>query len=129
MSENESEKEIVVKIKPLKDTYAVPETLKVWTSNKEMSDEYKEMMKTISIMANQICVQLNEGPEVKDSISKRILSLDSIIKILLSRTFLSVYDRVGIINKISFELLATHQLMGFEEQLAKEREKKREYID
>jgi hypothetical protein len=100
---------ILPKLK-LKNDYSIPENLKSWENKDQITPEYRAMMDNINVLIDNIAVSLNEGPEVADSIAKRIQSLDAIVKSLMSKVFISLYDRVAILSKVEFELMYDNEM-------------------
>jgi hypothetical protein len=115
--------------------YDVPDALKIWDSPESMSPEYKEMMDEISSICDYIVKQLNEGPEVSESISKRALTLKAIIKLIMMKTFLNHFYRLGILEQLLYETLYEQQvrqvMSAVQEQMqeqAEKQEKKMSYV-
>lgn len=103
--ENKPEEVITLPKLKLKTDYPIPDALKVWDNKDQITPEYRIMMDNINVLIDNIAVSLNEGPEVADGVAKRIQSLDAVIKSLIGKVFISLYDRIAILNKIEFELL------------------------
>jgi hypothetical protein len=117
----------------LKHDYPIPDCLKVWEKKEDISPEYRAMMDNINILIDNIAVSLNEGPEVADNIAKRIQSLDAIIKSLIDKVFISLNDRIAILDKIKFNELYENQLKKmaatYINELKKEQKKAAEYVE
>jgi len=111
MGEKDKPEEVIEipKLK-LKHDYPIPDCLKVWEKKEDISPEYRAMMDNINILIDNIAVSLNEGPEVADNIAKRIQSLDAIIKSLMDKVFISLNDRIAILEKIKFTMLYNNQM-------------------
>lgn len=119
MGENDKPEEVLTipKLK-LRNDYPTPDALKVWDNKDQITPEYRAMMDTINTMIDNIAVSLNEGPELADSVGKRVQSLDAIVKSLLNKVFISLYDRIAILNKIEYELLNDHTMRKMAAQYA-----------
>jgi len=97
----EKKKKIEIEIgKKYKMKLEVPKSMESWNSSADMSEEYKEMLGELSSIANYITYRLNEGPETKESIVKRVLTLRAIILELLDNTFLDGFHRYGLLTDI-----------------------------
>ena len=129
MSKKENSEDVITlpKLK-VKKEYPVPDALKVWDTMEQITPEYHTMMVNINIMIDNIAALLNEGPEVSDGIAKRVMSLDIIIKSLMGKVFISLYDRIAVLNKIEFEFLndaAMDKLISkYDSALKKEQKRK-----
>jgi hypothetical protein len=116
----------------LKADYATPEVLKSWENKEQITPEYRAMMENLNVLIDNIAVSLNEGPEVADSVAKRIQSFDAIIKSLMSKVFISLYDRVAILGKVQFELMYDNEMKKAAAQymaaMQKEQDKGNSYV-
>lgn len=103
-------KDIVIPRETTFEKYEIPENLKVWEEPHSYTQEYAEMMEDLSAICDHICKLLNEGPEVKESISKRMLTLRVIFKLLLLKTFANNFDRIGLLEQIIFDIMYEQQM-------------------
>ena len=108
--EDKPEEVITLPKLKLRNDYDTPDNLKSWDNKDQITPEYRVMMDNLNVLIDNIAVSLNEGPEVVDSVSKRIQSLDAIIKSLMGKVFISLYDRVAILDKVSFELMYENEM-------------------
>ena len=107
----ESEKKPVVVPRETKFAeYEVPDQLKVWDSPQAYTKEYAEMMADLSAMCDYIAKNLNEGPEVKDSVAKRVLTLRAVIKTIMMKTFCNNFNRVGLLEQMIFDIMYEQQM-------------------
>lgn len=116
------------------EAYKSPDCLSNWDDeNILQTPEYKAMLDDISSICDYLCKQLNEGPETKDSFTKRILTLRAIIRFLLQRTFLNNFMRLGMIEQVKFDILYNQELSIMAQKYAKEMEaqqkRTRDYAD
>jgi len=128
MSEKDKPEEVIEipKLK-LKHDYPIPDCLKVWEKKEDIGPEYRAMMDNINILIDNIAVSLNEGPEVADNVAKRIQSLDAVVKSLMDKVFISLSDRIAILEKMKFNMMyenqmkkmATSYIMAIKEQQEK----------
>lgn len=132
--ENKDKPEDVITLPKLKlkDDYIIPDILKTWENKQQITPEYRAMMDNINVMIDNIAVSLNEGPEVADSVAKRIQSFDAIIKSLMGKVFISLYDRIAILGKVQFELMYDTEMKKAAAQymaiMQKEQEKGNSYV-
>ena len=110
MNEDKPEDVITLPKLKLKNDYIIPDILKSWENKQSITPEYRAMMDNLNVLIDNIAVSLNEGPEVADSVAKRIQSFDAIIKSLMSKVFISLYDRIAILGKVQFELMYDNEM-------------------
>lgn len=94
--------EIVIKIgKSYIDSnkMKVPQSMENWDKNNQPTKEYYKMLNVCLTLARYIANQLNTGPEVAKSITKRTIATKTIIWELLFSTFLNGYHRSGILSE------------------------------
>jgi hypothetical protein len=117
----------------LKKDYPIPDCLKIWEKREDISPEYRAMMDNINVLIDNIAVSLNEGPEVADNIAKRIQTLDAIIKSLMDKVFISLNDRIAILEKIKFTMMYNNTMKKmaatYIEALKEEQKKADEYVE
>jgi hypothetical protein len=77
-----------------------PENQKLWASQEEMSEEYREMCGMLEILTFFIARQCNEGPEVKDNTNKRMVLVRTIFGILMENLHITGYDCYGLLNEM-----------------------------
>ncbi len=117
MAENESDnkpdsekKPVIVPRETKFGEYEVPDQLKVWDGPESYTKEYGEMMADLSALCDHIAKQLNEGPEVKDSVAKRVLTLRAVIKTIMMKTFCNNFNRVGLLEQMIFDIMYEQQM-------------------
>ena len=81
----------------------IPDCQKVWTSREDMSKEYIELHHVLMILAIYIARQINEGPEVYENISKRLVLTKTIMTTILDNLAITGYDAFGVLNDMLFE--------------------------
>lgn len=131
--ENKQEPDsIVVPILKPRIDYDIPDDMKLWNKPSDLTPEYKEMMRVFDILIDYIVVSLNEGPEVKDSVAKRISTIEGVLKTIILKSFISVTDRVAILEKCKFDILYNYKMQVMAAQMAaqmlKEQKKADEYV-
>jgi len=132
MSEKEKKKpDIVIPRETKFGDYATPECLETWNDESHYGPEYKVMLEDISSICDHLCKLLNEGPETKDSFTKRALTLRAIMRFLLQRTFLNNFVRLGVIEQIRFDLLYNQEMMiqlkNYQKAMQAEQQKAKSY--
>ena len=117
----------------LRNDYATPDNLKSWENKDAITPEYRAMMDNLNVLIDNIAVSLNEGPEVANNLAKRIQSFDAIIKSLIGKVFISLYDRVAILSKVQFELMYENEMKKaaahYIAAMQKEQEKGNQYVE
>ena len=73
----------------------------LWKTKEEMTEDYKKLAQSLSFLATYIARNINEGPEVKDNTSKRILLARTILGVLINNLAISGYEVYGILHEIS----------------------------
>jgi hypothetical protein len=117
--------------------YEIPEQLKVWDSPNSYSKEYGETMEDLSAICDYIAKLLNEGPEIKESVAKRMLTLRAVMKTIIMKTFCNNFNRIGLLQQMIFDIQYEQQmkiaLAAYQRQMqaqeAIEKEKGDTYVD
>jgi hypothetical protein len=78
-------------------------TEEIWKSKEEMSEDYVKLAQMLQLLAVYMARNINEGPEVKDNTSKRILLARTILGVLINNLAISGYDVYGILTEITQE--------------------------
>ena len=115
MSEDETgnvlkEKEQVIPRETKFENTKFQKNSKYGTEPNSYTKEYAEMVEDLSAICDYICKLLNEGPEVKESLAKRILTLRVIFKMILMKTFANNFDRIGLLEQIIFDMMYEQQM-------------------
>lgn len=128
MTENKPQKRkvLVVSIelseldKELSAEKEIPDSLKTWEDGEEPSREYQELLVTLISLAKLIALKLNTGPETKDSIVKRSVTMKMIIQSILDFTFIDGYHRHGVLSEIMNDIyLKTSGRMLIDSRISK----------
>lgn len=77
-----------------------PKVLQIWNKDNLPSKEYIEMLDELMTLVRYIGKRLNEGPEVKESLMKRTVTLKSILMEITHVTILDGYHRYGILVEL-----------------------------
>jgi hypothetical protein len=109
-SPTEKKKVIEIPIEVKLGGYQTPSCLESWSKEDSYTPEFEHMMDEFGSIVDYVCKQLNEGPEVKDNITKRILTLRIIIKALLGKTFINNLSRVGMLEQLLFDIMYEQQM-------------------
>ena len=75
----------------------------LWKNKEEITEDYKKLSQMLSFLAVYMARNINEGPEVKDNTSKRILLARTILGMLVHNLAISGYDVYGILTEIMHE--------------------------
>lgn len=78
-------------------------TEELWKTKEDMTEDYKKLVHMLSLLAVYIARNINEGPEVKDNTSKRILLARTIMGMLIHNLAISGYEVYGILTEITQE--------------------------
>lgn len=79
--------------------YECPENQRLWASQAEISQEYQKMVGTLSIIATFMARTCNEGPEVKDNVTKRLITVKTVLDTFLQNLSLTGYDIYGLLTE------------------------------
>jgi len=82
------------------EKHETPKSLETWTLEKPISKECVETLNRCLSAARYIANELNEGPEVKDSVTKRTILLKYVLHEIIFSTFLNGYMRIGLLSEI-----------------------------
>jgi|SRR3989304_9496988 len=101
-------KEIVIKYKDVLSVdlnkIEVPELLKIWSAKEPQTQEYKDLVEELGVIAKYIGVRISTGAEVKDSISKRCATLSVILSAIVENTLIDGYSAYGVLSEIEKNL-------------------------
>jgi hypothetical protein len=138
-NDNKSEKkpDIVIPRDTKLGVYEVPEQLKTWDSPDSYSKEYGEMMEDLSAICDYVAKLLNEGPEIKESVTKRMLTLRAVMKTIIMKTFCNNVNRVGLLAQMIFDIQYEQQmkiaLAAYQRQMQTQQEMEKQkgntYVD
>lgn len=111
--------------------YEIPKCLESWSGDSDYGEEYKAMVEDISAICDHLCKLLNEGPETKDSLVKRSLTIRAIFRFIFQRAFLNNFTRLGILEQVKFDVLYGQEMIiamkNYKEVMKKEAQKANEY--
>lgn len=93
-------KDLFTKIPP----YETAENQRIWSCQEEQSKEYMELRGKLTVLAMYIARSINEGPEVKDNINKRLVLARSIIGLIFDNVAITGYDAYGILIEMQQSL-------------------------
>jgi len=99
-------KTLTIDITDLFKEYKTPKNMELWDKTNKMTNECKEMIAELSTIIAYVAEQLNDGPEVKESIAKRCMILKSLVSFLMNQTFLDHLHRYGILHQVMNEMFA-----------------------
>lgn len=114
------------------EKYDTPSCLETWgEKGVTYSQEYQNLIDDIASICDHLCKLLNEGPETKDSFTKRALTLRAIIRFLFQKTFLNNFTRLGVLEQIRFDILYTQEmqiaLKNYEKAMQEDEKKRGKY--
>jgi hypothetical protein len=75
-----------------------------WHSQEEMSKEFIELKGELMILAMYIARHINEGPEVKDNVNKRLILSRQILGMILDNLSITGYDAYGMLIEMQQSL-------------------------
>lgn len=81
-----------------------PENQGIWKSREEMSDEYVKLNQGLQVLAIYIARNINEGPEVKDNINKRIILARTILGLIVDNLAVTGYDIYGMLTEMQYDI-------------------------
>jgi hypothetical protein len=116
---NCSKEPLVVPRKVEFPDYEVPENLASWDVEHQTTPEYNKMVSDILTCADFISKTLNEGPEVKDSVTKRMITLRAVLRVICLKTLATHFLRLGVVEQIKFDILYEQQMQIQMEQYQK----------
>lgn len=118
--------------------FTVPENQVVWQRREDMSPDYMKLNQTLQILAMYIARSCNEGPEVKDNVTKRLILVRTVIGIIMDNIAITGYDAYGLLTEMLQEtfmkISGRRHILGVISEVKEEREqeaqeKAREYTD
>ena len=87
-----------------------PKGMEGWDEKNLPKIEYIKLVSKLSILSLHIANQLNIGPEVKDDIPKRTITLKALVKMLVNNTFLDGYHKAGVLTELAQEYYFINKL-------------------
>lgn len=101
-------KEIIIKYKDVLSVdlskIELPELLEGWTSQKPQTQEYKDLVEELGVIAKYIALRISTGPEVKDSITKRCATLSVILSAIVENTLIDGFHAYGVLSEVEKNL-------------------------
>jgi hypothetical protein len=108
--------------------FKVPENQDIWHKPEDMTPEYNEMMNVVSILALYLAKLCNEGPEVKDNISKRLVTVKTMLTMFISNLNISGYMVYGVLTELLLDnymkISGKHQTISLLKHIQKLSERK-----
>jgi hypothetical protein len=109
-----------------------PDNLRTWESFDEQSPEYQEMTLELDAITTFIANQLNEGPELKENMGKRVMTFKAVLRTLIKKVFMSNIDRVGVLSQLIFDLQYESEMRklasAYQKQAEEEAKKRASYV-
>ena len=78
----------------------------IWEKESDFSKEYLEMQQSVHLIARYLAACVNEGPEVKDNISKRMVLTKQILEEFLGHVAINGWMLFGLISEYSHDVYA-----------------------
>lgn len=130
---DEKKKEIVIPIGISMDKNCeIPENLKSWDTLDEQSPEYKDATNELDAVTTYIANLLNEGPEMKENMGKRVVTFKAVLQTLIKKVFVSNIERIGVLNQLIFSIQYEQEVrkmaMAYQAQLEAEKKKAAYYV-
>jgi hypothetical protein len=75
----------------------------IWKTKEEMSEDYLKLAQSLSFLAVYMARNINEGPEVKENTSKRIVLARTMLGLIINNLAISGYEVYGILTEITQE--------------------------
>ena len=69
----------------------------IWQRNEDISPEFQEFMENLKYLSKYLAVCVNEGPEVKDNIMKRMVAIKLVIEEIFQNLNINGYLAYGIL--------------------------------
>lgn len=76
----------------------------IWKTKSEMSEDYLKLLHRLSVLTIYLAQNINEGPEVKDNMNKRLILARIIIGMLLENLAVTAYDVYGILTEVTHDI-------------------------
>jgi len=75
----------------------VQQGCEIWQKDEDLSPEFKDMVENVKYIAKYLAVCINEGPEVKDNIMKRMVVLKLVFEEILQNANINGYLAYGVL--------------------------------
>ena len=82
----------------------IPDNQKIWEKPEDMSEDYKNLNKTLQTLAVFLAYSCNTGPEVKDNSNKRTILARQVLDAFISNLGISGYSCYGMISELQHDL-------------------------
>jgi len=76
----------------------------VWEKGDQISDEYVELQRMTTLLARYLAACCNEGVEVKDNVSKRMILTKSILREFLIHVGINGWMLYGLLSEFSHDV-------------------------
>ena len=94
----------------------------LWTKEKPKTPEFIAMMNDVNDIITHLCNLINQGPEVKENSAKRVMVARAIMKTLLTHSFVTAIDRLGILESIKDDLNSEQRVQMFKDAVQSQME-------
>jgi hypothetical protein len=101
---SEDEIKIPRKQKVVHGDLKAPDNQTLWTAGTPKSPEIEQMLMEVNDICTYLVNIINHGPEVKDNSAKRVMVLKAILKTIITYTFITSIDRLGVLEAIKDDL-------------------------
>jgi hypothetical protein len=81
----------------------VPDNQKVWTNQNEMSPEYQNLLGILNILALYVAKACNDGPEVRDNSTKRLVTVKTFLSMMFDNLNLNGYNMYGLLTELLYD--------------------------
>jgi hypothetical protein len=75
----------------------VQQGCEIWQKDEDLSPEFKDLMENLKYISKYLAVCVNEGPEVKDNIMKRMVAIKLVIEEIFQNVNINGYLAYGIL--------------------------------
>lgn len=107
---------------------SVPLNQDIWHDQKDMSEEYQKLMNILSILMIHIAKSCNEGAEIKDNSTKRLISIKTLLDIFFTNLNISGYMAYGLLTELLYDIYmrtsGKHQTISLLKHIQRVNEKK-----
>jgi hypothetical protein len=82
----------------------VPSNQDIWHKQEDMSEDYQNLMNTLSVLMVYIAKTCNEGAETKDNSTKRMISIKTLLDILFLNLNINGYMAYGLLTELLHDI-------------------------
>jgi hypothetical protein len=80
--------------------FIIPPDQDIWHNQEEMGEDYQKFMNALGIMMIYIARSCNEGPEIKENPTKRIITIKTLLDMFFQNLNISGYMAYGLLTEI-----------------------------